>query len=84
MFEAGWDRECDIIVFVDSPRELRLQRARQRGWTEANFAAREAAQQTLESKRERADVVLDNSSTLEYLQAQVDKFWQSLPTAAST
>ncbi len=84
MFEAGWDQVCDIIVFVDSPRELRLRRARQRGWAEADFAAREAAQHRLETKRERADVIFDNSSTLEHLYAQVDRFWQTLPTTTSS
>ena len=78
MFEAGWGQMCDIIVFVDSPRELRLQRACRRGWAEADFQSREAAQQTLETKRKRADVILDNSSTLEHLYSQVDRFWQSL------
>ncbi len=78
MFEAGWDQVCDVIVFVDSPRELRLQRACRRGWAKANFEAREAAQQALEMKRKQADVVFDNSSTLEHLYSQVDRFWQSL------
>jgi dephospho-CoA kinase len=43
MLKAGWDRMCQRIMFVDTPRCLRLERARQRGWTEADFEAREAA-----------------------------------------
>lgn len=78
MLESGWDKECDTIVFVDAPRDVRLARARQRGWSEAEFDSREAAQQTMEAKRRRADVVIDNSTTLEHLYAQVDRFWLSL------
>jgi dephospho-CoA kinase len=78
MLKAGWDRLCQRIVFVDAPREVRLARARQRGWTEADFAAREAAQEPLETKRSRADVTLDNSLTRRHLFAQVDRFWRSL------
>lgn len=78
MLEAGWDRLCQQIVFVDTPRPVRLARARQRGWTETDFAAREAAQEPLEAKRNRADVTIDNSATVEHLHAQVDRFWRSL------
>jgi len=78
MLKAGWDRMCQRIVFVDAPRDVRLARARQRGWTEADFAAREAAQEPLETKRSRADVTIDNSLTRQHLFAQVDRFWQSL------
>lgn len=78
MLKAGWDRMCQRIVFVDAPRDVRLARARQRGWMEADFAAREAAQEPLEMKRCRADVTIDNSLNRQHLFAQVDRFWQSL------
>jgi dephospho-CoA kinase len=67
---------CDTMVFVHASREVRRRRARERGWSEEDFSAREAAQQTLEAKRQRADVILDNSSTVQHLYAQVDQFWQ--------
>jgi dephospho-CoA kinase len=78
MLKSGWDEKCDTVVFVDASRDARLARARRRGWSEAEFLSREAAQQTLEAKRRRADVVIDNSTTLEHLYAQVDRFWLSL------
>ena len=84
MLKAGWDRMCQRIVFVDAPRDVRLARARQRGWTEADFAAREAAQEPLETKRSRADVTIDNSLTRQHLFAQVDRFWQSLSLVRET
>ncbi|MGO9114843.1 MAG: dephospho-CoA kinase [Thermoguttaceae bacterium] len=78
ILEAGWDRLCDYFAFVDVPQELRLARALQRGWTEGDFAAREAAQESLDSKRARADVIIDNSGSAEHTQAQVQRLWQFL------
>lgn len=62
LFEAGLDAECDAVIFVDAPREVRLARvARDRGWTEAELDRREAAQWPVERKRERATVVVENA-----------------------
>jgi len=73
LLEAGWQRVCDRLVYVDAPREVRLRRiAAQRGWTETELADREAAQLPLTRKRECADHVIDNSATLEDLERQVD------------
>jgi dephospho-CoA kinase len=78
MLKAGWDAFCDILVFVDAPREVRLARARGRGWTEDEFAAREAAQESLEAKRQRADMVIDNSGSPEATQAQLERCWHAI------
>ena len=78
LMEAGWDKFCDKTVFVEAPREVRLERARGRGWSDAEFNAREAAQVSLDVKRDRADVVLDNSGSPEATREQVKRLWQSL------
>ena len=78
ILEAGWDKLCDCFAFIDVPREVRLARALQRGWTEGDFAAREAAQESLDSKRARADVIIDNSGSAEHTQGQVERLWQFL------
>lgn len=82
LLKAGWDRFCDRIVYVDSPRELRLARAATRGWSQAEFARREAAQESLDAKRSLADVVIDNSGSAESTEAQVASVWQSLVHAS--
>jgi dephospho-CoA kinase len=76
--ETGWDHWCEKVVFVDAPRETRLARARERGWEEKDFAAREAAQESLDRKRAQADVIIDNSGPPPRTQAQVEQFWASL------
>jgi dephospho-CoA kinase len=78
MFESGWNKYCDRIVFVDVPRELRMARALARGWTREGFERREAAQESLETKRKLADLVIDNSGSPESAQAQIEHFWHSL------
>jgi dephospho-CoA kinase len=76
--EAGWDKLCDRLWFVDAPRPLRLARALERGWSEKDFDARESAQQSLERKRRRADAVVDNSASPEETREQVRHLWHEL------
>jgi dephospho-CoA kinase len=78
ILEAGWDKLCEKMVFVDAPPEVRLARALARGWTEEDFAARQRAQESLDLKRRRADVIIDNSSSSQRTEAQVERFWHSL------
>ncbi|MEM9559516.1 MAG: dephospho-CoA kinase [Planctomycetota bacterium] len=63
LFEVGLDAECDAVVFVRVPREVRLARvASGRGWDEGELARREAAQIPVEEKRRRSDHEIDNST----------------------
>jgi dephospho-CoA kinase len=78
LFEAGWNKMCEQNVFIESPREVRLARALDRGWTKEDFAAREGVQESLDRKRALADVIIDNSSSPERTRAQVERFWASL------
>ena len=78
LFEADWDKRCEKTIYVETPRETRQQRANARGWSKEEFAAREGAQESLDRKRERADVTMDNSGSLERTQAQIEQFWASL------
>src|SRR5262249_50995588 len=74
MLEAGWNTVCDRLVFVEVPREVRLQRLRdQRGWSEKEVQKREKAQMPLEEKRNRADEVLDNSGSPDEVDRQVER-----------
>jgi dephospho-CoA kinase len=72
MLEAGWNRFCDWIVYVDTPREERLQRlAQQRGWTEKEVQARSEAQLPLTAKVSQADAAIDNAGSASDLARQI-------------
>lgn len=61
LFEAGVDRECDLVLYVDAPLEARVGRVKAtRGWDAAELERREKAQVPLEEKRQRSDDVVVN------------------------
>lgn len=77
LLEAGWDGPVDRLIYVEAPAPLRRQRLRQRsGWSEAEIAAREAAQWPAERKQAAAHAVLQNSGEESQLQQQVDDLLQ--------
>jgi dephospho-CoA kinase len=75
LLEAGWGAICDVILMIDVPRASRLQRTIERGWSEGEFARREAAQMPIEEKRRAADAVVYNHGSLEELRQAVRGFW---------
>jgi dephospho-CoA kinase len=75
LLEAGWDALCEEIVFVEAPADLRRNRARTRGWDDAELARREQRQLPLAEKSRRATVRLNNGGSREELAAQVAKLW---------
>jgi len=78
LLEAGWDKLCETLVFVEAPREQRLARAAARGWTHDDVAARERSQWPLERKRRRADAIIDNSASPSETRLQTERFWRRL------
>jgi dephospho-CoA kinase len=78
LFEAGWEQLCDRVLFVDAPRDVRLERAVARGWSAEQFAAREAAQMPPEEKRRRSDLLIRNVRTLEDIRNVVRLTWNDL------
>ena len=78
LLEAGWNRLCDTLIFVDVPRSERCRRAHRRGWSESDFAAREEVQEALDLKREHADAIIDNAGTPEGTRMQLKRVWHSL------
>jgi dephospho-CoA kinase len=72
LFEVGLERECDAVLFVDPPRDLRLARVRaSRGWDDAELARREASQIPLEEKRRRSSDLVANTGDPAALEAAV-------------
>ena len=62
LFESGFNKSVDRVLFVDAPEEVRLRRSMQRdSATEQQISARMKMQQP-ELHRQQADYVVDNSS----------------------
>jgi dephospho-CoA kinase len=79
LFEAGVDKVCDVVVFVDADQQTRQRRvADSRGWTEEELARRENLQNPLDLKRANADYVVTNNSGIEELRVQVQQVFSSL------
>ena len=77
LLEAGWDELCGVVVFVEAPRSVRIERLqRSRGWDEEELNRREAAQWPLERKRARADVVVRNDSDPDACRVAVDRLFR--------
>jgi len=78
LVETGQADTYDLVVVVEAPQELRVQRlARDRGMAADEVRARMAAQATDEQRRAVADVVLVNDGTTDELRAKVDQLWRS-------
>lgn len=65
LLEAGWEKHCDAVVFIDAPDEQRLARVQQRsGWAPSELKRREASQLSLVEKRKRSDALISNDSSV--------------------
>jgi dephospho-CoA kinase len=71
-------RGYEIVIVVEAPREVRLDRLEGRGLTRSDAAARMAAQATDEQRRELATYVVDNGADRAHLEDQVGRIWVDL------
>lgn len=86
ILEAGWQKLCDHIVFIECPFEQRLHRVTEnRGWSAAELTKRENQQLPLSEKRKLATTVIHNDQDLETAGLQLSRFIDSiLPTEKET
>ncbi len=68
----------DVVVVVDVPAEVQVARLAGRGLPEDQARARMAAQATRERRLAIADIVIDNSGTLDDLDRRVGEVWDGL------
>lgn len=79
LFEAGMENLVDYVAVVASREEKQIMRLLERnGLAREEALQRINAQMALQKKIKAADFVLDNNSTRESLQAQVDRLWDEL------
>ncbi|CAM4443224.1 dephospho-CoA kinase [Paenibacillus phoenicis] len=77
LYESGLDPLYDQIMVVYVPREVQLTRLMLRdGLSKEAAEQRISAQMDIEIKKERADILIDNSGGLEETKRQIDDFWR--------
>ena len=75
LVESGQVSVVDVVVVVDVPESMQIDRAVQRGMDEADVRQRMLRQVSREQRLEAADAVIDNSGSYEATRAQVDALW---------
>ena len=78
LIEAGLAEGVDVVLVVHSPREIQVERLAAKGVGSQDARNRIASQLEPEKRLARADIVIDNSGSLEGLGRQVDKLWEDL------
>ena len=79
LVETGQADSFDVVLVVDTPPELQVQRlVEQRGMSEDEARARIAAQAGRDQRLAAADHVLSNDGSLAQLQAAVEQVWMDL------
>ena len=82
--ESGRWANYDLVIVVDVPPEVQVDRlVSQRGMPPDQAQARLAAQATREQRLALADLVIDNSGSLEDLDRRVAEIWADLKRRAS-
>ena len=78
LIEAGLAEGVDVVIVIHSPREIQVERLAAKGVGQTDARNRIASQLEPEKRLARADIVIDNSGSLEDLGRQVDKIWKEL------
>lgn len=79
LLETGWADECDYLIYVDTPEALRIERVKNsRNWSAEDLTRRESSQLPLETKKLRADFIVENSGTIEDAVQQMTGILRSL------
>jgi dephospho-CoA kinase len=79
LVETGQADHFDLLLVVDVPVEVQVERlTSQRGMTDEEAKRRIASQASREQRLEAADLVVDNSGTLEDLDRRIDEVWTTL------
>lgn len=79
LYESGLQHLYEGVMVAYVPREVQRMRLIERdGLAPEEADKRIGAQMDIETKRQMADYVIDNSGTIVDTEAQLDRFWRSL------
>ena len=85
LVETGQADLVDLVVVVDVPEEVQIDRAvRLRGLDEQDVQRRMAVQAAREDRLAAADVVIDNAGAVAATQEQVDALWRRLVVSGAS
>jgi dephospho-CoA kinase len=82
--EGDRGKEFDLVIVVDVPPELQVERLAARGMPAEQARARMAAQVTREQRLAIADIVIDNSGTPADLDRRLASVWAQLRARAAS
>ena len=75
LFEKQYEKLCEEIIVVYVPKELQLERLMRRNqYTKQEALSRIDSQLSIEEKRKRATVLLDNQGTIQKLYQQAEQW----------
>ncbi|MCM3127277.1 dephospho-CoA kinase [Paenibacillus provencensis] len=76
LYESRLSEQFEQVMVVYVPAEVQLKRLMERdGISKEDALSRLNAQMDIEEKKRRADIVIDNSGSMEETKAQILKFW---------
>ncbi len=78
LFETGSEYRFDYTVTVKAPEDLVYKRLEERGIPVEEIKRRLSHQMPLEEKIRRADLVIDNSGSIEETRRQVERIWKDI------
>jgi len=79
LFEAGWEKLFDKIIFVAADDEIRLKRLIKRNnLSKSDALLRLSSQNSQDEKIKKSDFVIYNNSTLDELRKNIDKALKTL------
>jgi dephospho-CoA kinase len=78
LIETGLAQRVDVLLVVDLPEGVQVRRLEAKGMPAEQAWARIAAQLSREERLVHADLVIDNSGTVEELAGRVDEAWTEL------
>jgi dephospho-CoA kinase len=85
LVEMGAAEHCDVVVVVDVPEDVQVARlVSSRGMPESDARARIAAQASRQQRTGAADLVIDNTGSLDELAVIVGGTWDELVSRADS
>lgn len=79
LFEKGLAEDFDLVLLIDAPTEVRVERlVAKRGLSVEEAHAVAAAQMPAEQKRTRSDLIIDNDSDLTVLERRAWETWKEI------